>query len=151
MTPRSQSVSKSTATYQGYLATSLEYQGMMQNVWEMIRSIWKLMEQDRRRSKERKGRQKEMNRPKVVLGHNTILLLRSKIRISFCCHGRMTCRSAYHRNELGGPSYHSRSRESVCNQWQYDCGTCKYGIFGHFYSWWFCGHTICGPCNSNLV
>ena len=47
MTPGSQSVSKGTATYQGYLVTSLEHQGMMQNVLETIRSIWKIVERGR--------------------------------------------------------------------------------------------------------
>jgi hypothetical protein len=70
-----------------------------------------------------------MNRPKIVLGHNTILLLRSEIRISFHCYGRMICVSAYRRNELGGPSYHNGSREFVYNLQQCDHGTYKYGIY----------------------
>ena len=72
-----------------------------------------------------------MNRPKIVLGCNTILLLRSEIRISFHCYGRMICMSAYHRNKLGGPSYHNGNREFVCNPQQYDHGAYKYGIYGH--------------------
>ena len=75
-----------------------------------------------------------MNRPKIVLGHNTILVLRSEIRISFHCYGRMICTSAYHRNELGGPSYYSGNREFVCSLQQCDHDTYKYGIFGGFCS-----------------
>ena len=98
-----------------------------------------------------KGRQKEMNHPKIVLGRITILLLRFKIRISFCCYRRMICRSVYCRNKLGGPSYHNGSREFVCNLWQYDHGTYKYGICSHFRSWWFRGCIIHGPYSCCLV
>jgi hypothetical protein len=75
-----------------------------------------------------------MNCPKIVLGRNTILLLRSEIRISFHCYGRTICASAYRRNELGGPSYHSGSRGFVCSLPQCDHDAYKYGIFSCFCS-----------------
>ena len=43
----------------------------------------------------------------------------------------MICVSAYHRNKLGGPSYHNRSKGFICNPQQYDRGAYKYGIYGH--------------------